>query len=183
MIVAGIDPGLASTGFGVVQLLAQQRRFVMQKTIRTDAEASLFDRCLALRLELLELLRAQAVVAVAFEAQLRAAHGHHARHQSDFNASKALVGLGVALGAVAELGVPAVELEPSSIRKAHGVPGDCSKETLLAVAPRFYSAWPAKLSKHAADAVVIAGAGAGRWAVLERFEAARTSARALQGKR
>ena len=44
MKILGIDPGLRTTGFGVIELLQQQQHYIASGTIKTDADAPLSTR-------------------------------------------------------------------------------------------------------------------------------------------
>lgn len=183
MIAAGIDPGFGSTGLGIVDLTAQRRTVIFHMGITTNPKDTTFNRIREIRSKLMFHLKRFDVAVVTFEAQLRAAHGHHARGESNHNSAKALIGVGAAMAVVDELGLPVLELEPATIRKANGCKGNCSKVELARMGPAAYLHWPEKSNQHGRDALLIAGAGAAQWPVRERLDAARTSRSILQTAR
>lgn len=173
MRALGIDPGIANIGLGGVEMLGRSRMVILHATVTTPAGPLLFPRVQKIRADVKALLANGRFDVAVIEKQHRAAYGKNSRGESSSNSTLARVGEGALLGLLDELGIPVLELEPADTRKAHGVPGNCSKDQLRATAPRIYSAWPSKLSEHAADAITLAGAGLVRWSVRESLDKSR----------
>ena len=65
MLLLGIDPSLSSTGYAVLSL--PRKRLVEGGVIRSSAKVTLAERCLELRVGLLEVLAEHAIDAAAIE--------------------------------------------------------------------------------------------------------------------
>ncbi len=120
MLVLGIDPGVATTGYGLVEGLADEARLVASGVITTDSTFSLPQRLLILHDGLSRLVaRHQPQVAAAEEL-------FFAR-----NARTALMvghGRGVALLALAQAGLEVHEYTPLQVKQATVGYGRASKQ-------------------------------------------------------
>lgn len=120
MFVLGIDPGLARTGYAIVEDLPRKVRVVAAGTMHTDASVSVADRLLELHHDLRAIIAefqpAEAALEMVFvnrNLQTATAVGRAS---------------GVAILALAESGIPVAEYTPSAVKAAVAGNGSAPKE-------------------------------------------------------
>ena len=147
MLVLGIDPGTAITGYGLVQD-RDPLEMVACGVITTPAGVPLPERLLAIHRQLSDLIRAYQPEAVAveelfFSKNVRTAMSvGHAR--------------GVILLAVAQAGLPIYEYKPSEVKLAVAGYGAAAKEQMQEMVRLLLDLDKAPTPDDAADAVAIA---------------------------
>ena len=125
MIIIGLDPGLACTGWGVIRAEGNRLTHVANGQVRTDAKASLPDRLVRLEAMLGEVIAAHAPASAACEevflndnpqSTLKLAH------------ARGVVLLGCARG-----GLTVAEYAPRLVKKAIVGTGGAAKEQVQAM--------------------------------------------------
>ncbi len=145
-MILGIDPGLASTGYAVVERAGGRLRPVEWGVIRTAADAPHPDRLLAIYTRVTELLDAYVIEAAAIESWF--VHP----------VSKAAMGMAESRGAVqvaiASAGITIVEYSPNTIKQAVTGSGRADKAQVRAMVERLSGVDAG--SDHAGDALAAA---------------------------
>ncbi|GAA2277131.1 crossover junction endodeoxyribonuclease RuvC [Glycomyces scopariae] len=149
MRVMGIDPGLTRCGVGVVEgRPGAPGTMIAVDVVRTDPEAPLADRLLALDDGLRALLEAHRPEAVAVE-----------RVFSQHNVASVIgtaQASGIALLAGARLGLPTATYTPSEVKNAVCGNGTADKRQVTAMVTRILRLKEAPKPADAADALAIA---------------------------
>ncbi|SDK57446.1 Holliday junction endonuclease RuvC [Glycomyces sambucus] len=149
MRVMGIDPGLTRCGVGVVEgRPGAPGTMIAVDVVRTDPEAPLADRLLALDDGLRALLEAHRPEAVAVE-----------RVFSQHNVASVIgtaQASGIALLAGARLGLPTATYTPSEVKNAVCGNGTADKHQVTAMVTRILRLKEAPKPADAADALAIA---------------------------
>ena len=148
MVVLGIDPGLANTGFGVVARRAHRLLALDGGVIETAAGAAPERRLDTLFARIEELLDEHAPEAVALEALY---FGQNAR--SAFAVGQAR---GVVMLSAGRRGVPCVDYTPQQVKAAVCGAGRAPKEQVGRMVQALLSLPDAPRSDHAADALAVA---------------------------
>ena len=162
MFVLGIDPGLTTTGYGLV---SDGPRAVTAGVIRTDPQGSVAERLLELHSDLTELLAEHRPTVVAIEQVFS-----NRNLQTVANVGRAA---GVAMVAAAQVGLPVFEYTPSSVKRAVAGYGSAPKEQIQKmIAQRLCLAEPPRPAD-AADALAVALCHLQGAALREQVEAAR----------
>jgi crossover junction endodeoxyribonuclease RuvC len=119
MLVLGLDPGLASTGYGLVRGDGQKLELVAYDVIRTPANITTTERLILLRQELSEVIAAYRPDAAAVEQVFFGANARTAM----------IVGqaVGVLLLTLAEAGLQIAEYTPPQVKQAITGYGRASK--------------------------------------------------------
>lgn len=119
MLVLGLDPGLASTGYGLVRGDGQKLELVAYDVIRTPASMTTTERLILLRQELSEVIAAYRPDAAAVEQVFFGANARTAM----------IVGqaVGVLLLTLAEAGLQIAEYTPPQVKQAITGYGRASK--------------------------------------------------------
>jgi crossover junction endodeoxyribonuclease RuvC len=145
-VILGIDPGLASTGFAVVDRTAGRLHPVVWGVIRTAAADPHPERLLAIYTRVTELLETHDIEAAAIESWF--VHP----------VSKAAMGMAESRGAVqvaiAQAGIALVEYSPNTIKQAVTGSGRADKTQVRAMVERLSGVDPG--SDHAGDALAAA---------------------------
>jgi crossover junction endodeoxyribonuclease RuvC len=128
MILLGLDPGLGTTGWGVIRAEGNRLAHVANGQIRTNSTAPLAQRLLALDSALAELIAAHAPAAAAVEEVFV-----NANPQSTLKLGQAR---GVALLAAARTGLAVGEYAPSLVKKAVTGTGGAEKAQVHAMVAR-----------------------------------------------
>jgi crossover junction endodeoxyribonuclease RuvC len=148
MVVLGIDPGIASTGYGVVSSEASRLRVLAEGVIETPPSAPLELRLAEIHArvgELLELYRpeALAIEQLYFGANVKTA----------FAVGQAR---GVVLLAAGQLGVGSRSYTPQQVKAAVCGNGRAGKQQVAAMAARLLGVDSSSMADHAADALAVA---------------------------
>jgi crossover junction endodeoxyribonuclease RuvC len=147
MIVLGIDPGLANTGFGVVQ--ARAGRFVALDggVLETPADLALERRLASLHLQLEEVLSRHAIDAIALEDLF---FGQNVR--SAFAVGQAR---GVVMLAAGQHGIDCASYTPQQVKQAVCGTGRAQKEQVARMVKAVLSLPEDTLPDHATDALAV----------------------------
>ena len=147
MIIIGLDPGLACTGWGVIRAEGNRLTHVANGQIRTDAKASLPDRLVRLEAMLGEVIAAHAPASAACEEVFL-----NDNPQSTLKLGQAR---GVILFALAKGGLEIGEYAPRLVKKAVVGTGGAEKAQVHAMVQRLLPS--AKIAgADAADALAVA---------------------------
>jgi crossover junction endodeoxyribonuclease RuvC len=125
MFVLGIDPGLTTTGYGIIETSATATTGVAAGVIRTDRALSVAARLLELRRDLVALIEEYQPAEAAIEEVFVNRNLHTA--MSVARAS------GVALLTLAEAGLDVTEYTPSAVKMALCGYGNAAKEQVQKV--------------------------------------------------
>ena len=148
MLILGIDPGYATTGFGVVQAAHGEYRLVNYGTITTPAALPFPERLKMLYEDMMELLRTVKPDAVAVEELF---WGHNIT--TGIGVSH---GRGVILLAIERAGVPLFEYTPMQVKQAVVGYGKAEKRQVMDMTRRFLKMDKLPRPDDAADAIAIA---------------------------
>jgi crossover junction endodeoxyribonuclease RuvC len=145
-VILGIDPGLASTGYAVVERTGGRLHAVAWGVIRTEPRAAHPDRLLVIYARVTEIIETHRIEAAAIESWF--VHP----------VSKAAMGMAESRGAVqvaiANAGVPIVEYSPNTIKQSVTGNGRADKQQVRAMVERLSGVDPG--SDHAGDALAAA---------------------------
>ena len=147
MLILGLDPGLACTGWGIIAAEGNRLSHIANGQVRTDARASLPDRLVKLEAALGLVIEAHALDAAACEEVFL-----NENPQSTLKLGQAR---GVVLLAVARRGLQVGEYSPRLVKKAVVGTGAAEKAQVHAMVQRLLPA--AKIAgADAADALAVA---------------------------
>lgn len=128
MIILGLDPGLGTTGWGVIRAQGNRLSHIANGRIRTDAAAPLANRLLALDRALAEVVARHAPDSAAVEEVFV-----NANPQSTLKLGQAR---GVVLCAVARAGLDVGEYAARLVKKAVVGVGNADKDQVAAMVAR-----------------------------------------------
>ena len=148
MIVLGIDPGTASTGYGVVESAGSRLRALADGVIETAAGVRLERRLADIHARVCGLLDAHAPDAVAIEELYFGANVRTA-----FAVGQAR---GVVLLAAGQRGVPSRSYTPQQVKAAVCGHGRADKDQVARMVVRLLGLRESPLADHAADALAVA---------------------------
>lgn len=121
MRVIGIDPGLSTTGYGVVELHGREPLLVEAGTIRARDDWGLAERLHAIHSDLVEVLREMRPDVMGLESLFSA-------YKHPRSALQMAHARGVVCLAAAQAGVPVVDIAPREVKNAVVGIGSASKE-------------------------------------------------------
>src|SRR5579859_6105036 len=148
MIVLGIDPGTADTGYGVVESAGSRLAALGAGVIRTDARTPLEQRLAEIHVAVSELLERHRPDAVAVEELYFGANVRTA-----FAVGQAR---GVILLAAGQRGVPSRSYTPQQVKAAVCGQGRAGKEQVGRMVARLLGLAAPPTPDHAADALAVA---------------------------
>ena len=148
MVILGIDPGYATTGFGVLEQVRGTIRLLNYGTITTPAGLDFSQRLVMLYDDMNELLRAVKPDAVAVEELF---FGHNVT--TGIGVSH---GRGVILLAIAQFGAPLFEYTPNQVKQAVVGYGSAEKRQVMDMTRRLLKMERVARPDDAADAIAIA---------------------------
>jgi crossover junction endodeoxyribonuclease RuvC len=148
MIVLGIDPGTASTGYGVVESSGSRLRALADGVIETRPGVPLERRLADIHLRVGELLDEHAPDALAIEELYFGANARTA-----FAVGQAR---GVVLLAAGQRGVPSRSYTPQQVKGAVCGHGRADKDQVARMVARLLALSAAPTPDHAADALAVA---------------------------
>jgi len=163
MIVLGIDPGLAATGYGVVARRGSRLVALDGGVVRTAADARAEERLGQLHDALTKLLREHEPAAVALESLY---FGANAR--SAFAVGQAR---GVAMLCAGQRGVACFSYTPQQVKGAVCGSGSAPKEQVARMVAALLGLASAPSSDHASDALAVAICHANRAPLAHAIEA------------
>jgi crossover junction endodeoxyribonuclease RuvC len=153
MIVIGIDPGIANTGFGVVRTIGERMVALDGGVIETDAEVPIEKRLGRLHEAFGELIRWHEPKALALEDVF-----FNRNVGSAISVGQAR---GVALLAAAQHGVPCFDYTPQAVKKAVSGSGAADKGQIQRMVATLLGLPEPPAPDHAADAFAVAICHAG----------------------
>ncbi len=148
MIVLGIDPGTASTGYGVVERVGSMLRAQAHGVIETRAGVPLERRLAQIHGSVNELCGAHAPDALAVEELY---FGANVRTALAVGQAR-----GVVLLAAGQLGLPSRSYTPQAIKSAVCGHGGAGKEQVSRMVARLLGLGASPARDHAADALAVA---------------------------
>ena len=148
MFVLGIDPGLAVTGYGVVDAGASHPRPVAAGAIRTDASAPVAERLGELFADVEVLIAEHQPAEIAVEQVFV--------NRNLQTATAVGRASGIVLLAAARAGIPVFEYTPSAVKLAVAGAGDAAKPQVQAMVARMLGLDVAPRPADAADALAVA---------------------------
>ena len=148
MIILGIDPGYATTGFGVLQAEGSQYRLLNYGTVQTSPAQPFPQRLVTLYDDMSELLQTVKPDAVAVEELF---WGHNVT--TGIGVSH---GRGVILLAVCKAGIPLFEYTPNQVKQAVVGYGGAEKRQVMDMTRRLLKMEQVARPDDAADAIAIA---------------------------
>jgi len=164
MIVMGIDPGTASTGYGVVESLGPRLRALAEGVISTPAGAAIEERLADIHAAVCELLDDHAADAIAVEELY---FGANARTAFAVGQSR-----GVVLLAAGQRGIPSRSYTPQQVKDAVCGHGRAGKEEVSKMVGRLLALPAQPRADHAADALAVALCDVNRRPLALALEAA-----------
>lgn len=148
MFVLGIDPGLTTTGYGIVEVMHGEERAVAAGAIRTDRAATTAQRLLELAADLRGLVGEYRPGAAAVEQVFV--------NRNRVTATGVVRASGVAMLVLAEAGVPVHEYTPSGVKMALTGAGDADKQQMQRVVAMRLNLSEPPTPADAADALALA---------------------------
>jgi crossover junction endodeoxyribonuclease RuvC len=168
ILVMGIDPGVANTGFGVVRVAGSQMIAVDGGVIEAPNDEPLENRLARIHAELEQLIAWHQPAAIALEDLY---FGKNV--QSAIAVGQAR---GVALLAAAQRGIPCFDYTPQAVKLAVCGTGSAAKRQVQQMVGKLLGLARPPESDHAADALAVAICHAGRARTALAVEAAERSA-------
>ncbi|MBE7525325.1 crossover junction endodeoxyribonuclease RuvC [candidate division WWE3 bacterium] len=147
----GVDPGFGRTGLGIVEIEGDEARHTWHSVIDTDAGLPFSERLLAVRNDLQEAIRrfrpdAAAVESLFFQTNAK-------------TAMKVGMARGVILLALADAGIPIVDLTPNQVKQGIAGWGGADKRQVQAMVTRLLVLPEPPKPDDAADALALAIVG------------------------
>lgn len=147
MIIIGLDPGLAATGWGIIEAQGNRLRHIAHGTVKTRPADPLADRLAALYAGLETMLAAHGCAAAAIEEVFV-----NSNPQSTLKLGQAR---GVVLLCAARAGLPVAEYATRLVKKALTGVGSASKDQVQAMVERLLPGVKV-VGADAADALAVA---------------------------
>jgi crossover junction endodeoxyribonuclease RuvC len=148
MVVLGIDPGTASTGYGVVESVGSRLHALEQGVIETRPGVALELRLADIYARVVGLLDVHAPAAIAIEELYFGANVRTA-----FAVGQAR---GVVMLAAGQRGVPSRSYTPQQVKGAVCGHGRAAKNQVAGMVARLLELAATPLAEHAADALAVA---------------------------
>ncbi len=167
VIVLGIDPGTASTGYGVIAFDGRDVRALAQGTVCTGPREAPELRLATIQRAIEELIVAHSPAAVAFESLYIGA--------SPRTIMSVCQARGAALAACGTHGIACTEYAPAQVKTAVCGFGGAGKDQVMRMVRQLLSLPEAPESDHAADALALALCHAWSARAEERFARARAA--------
>jgi len=159
MVILGIDPGLAETGYGVVEWRQNRSHARQYGCIRTPADQPLAERVAQIHAEVAALIAQHQPEALVLEKLFALRDG-----RTGLSVGNAM---GVILLAAAQAHLPVQEYAPSQVKQAVVGYGDASKEQVQYMVQQILGLADPPRPDHAADALALClchlHTGLGRW--------------------
>ena len=149
--ILGIDPGFDRTGFGVVDMRGSDAVWVHHECLQTSAEDEFAVRLQAVRDRLRQVIETYSPTAVAVEELFFQTNAK--------TAIKVGMARGVVFLALADAGLPIVELTPNQVKQGMTGYGKADKKQVQEMVQRFLKLSVAPTPDDAADALAIAIVG------------------------
>jgi crossover junction endodeoxyribonuclease RuvC len=162
MVVMGIDPGVASTGFGVVRATGGKMSAVDGGVIEASSEEPAEGRLVLIHEALAELLTRHEPVALALEDVY---FGKNVRSAISVGQAR-----GVILLSAGQRGVPCFDYTPQAVKMAVCGSGSAAKSQVQRMVGTLLGLPQPPKSDHAADALAVAICHAGHTRPTHAFE-------------
>tara|TARA_A100001015_G_C14833384_1_gene649479 strand:- start:378 stop:872 length:495 start_codon:yes stop_codon:yes gene_type:complete len=146
-LILGIDPGLAETGYAIIEKLGSKERCLEHGTIKTKANTPIAERLLIIHQALLELYKTYTLDACAIEQLF-----------FNKNACSALLvsqAVGVMTVLAAQQHVPVFFYTPLQVKQALCGHGRAEKEQIKYMLSMILNPKPLPKTSHAADAIAV----------------------------
>jgi crossover junction endodeoxyribonuclease RuvC len=149
--ILGVDPGFGRTGLGIVDVQGGDASYVWHSVIETSSEERFVDRLAAVRNDLMEAIRRftptyAAVEQLFFQTNVK-------------TAMKVGMARGVILLALADAGVPVIEMTPGQVKQGIAGWGGADKRQVQAMVMRLLRLSAPPEPDDAADALALAIVG------------------------
>jgi crossover junction endodeoxyribonuclease RuvC len=167
VIVLGIDPGTASTGYGVIAFDGRDSRALAQGTVRTGPREAPEQRLATIQRAIQELIAAHSPAAVVFESLYIGANPR--------TIMSVCQARGAALAVCGSNGIACTEYAPAQVKTAVCGFGGAGKDQVMRMVRQLLSLPDAPESDHAADALALALCHAWSARAEERFARARAA--------
>ncbi len=167
VIVLGIDPGTASTGYGVISFDGRDAVALAQGTVRTGPREPVEQRLAAIQGAIQELIATHAPVAVVLESLFIGANPR--------TIMSVCQARGAALAVCGAHGIACTEYAPSQVKTAVCGNGAAGKDQVMRMIKQLLSLPAPPESDHAADALALALCHAWSARAGERFARARAA--------
>lgn len=167
MIVLGIDPGTASTGYGVISFDGREAAALAQGTVRTGPREPVEQRLAAIQGAIHELIATHAPAAVVLESLFIGANPR--------TIMSVCQARGAALAVCGAHGIACTEYAPSQVKTAVCGNGAAGKDQVMRMIKQLLSLPAPPESDHAADALALALCHAWSARAGERFARARAA--------
>jgi crossover junction endodeoxyribonuclease RuvC len=164
ILVMGIDPGVANTGFGVIRLAGGQMTAVDGGVIEAPADAPLASRLVSIHAELEKLIAWHEPAALALEDIY---FNNNARSATAVGQAR-----GVAMLAAGQRAVPCFDYTPQAVKMAVCGSGAADKRQVQEMVGALLGLARPPESAHTADALAVAICHAGRAQLAGAIEAA-----------
>jgi crossover junction endodeoxyribonuclease RuvC len=164
IVVMGIDPGVASTGFGVVRVAGGKMSAIDGGVIESPSDAPAARRLARIHESLVELIGWHQPIALALEDLY---FGKNVRSASAVGQAR-----GVAMLAAAQGGVPCFDYTPQAVKMAVCGSGAAAKDQVQHMVGALLNLPRPPESDHAADALAVAICHAGHTRPSHAFTAA-----------
>jgi crossover junction endodeoxyribonuclease RuvC len=148
IVVMGIDPGVASTGFGVVRVAGSRMTAIDGGVVESSADEPAASRLARIHAALEELIRWHEPVAVALEELY---FGKNVRSAIAVGQAR-----GVAMLAAAQSGIPCFDYSPQAVKLSVCGSGSAAKRQVQRMVGALLGLPRPPASDHAADALAIA---------------------------
>ncbi len=148
MIVLGIDPGTATTGYGVVEYQAGKERLLKYGTITTPVAMDMADRLLAINQQLSDLIREVKPNVAAVEQLFF--------HKNSKTVISVAQGRGVILMTAAQEGIAVSEYTPLQIKQSVVGYGKAEKKQVQVMVQKILAMRELPRPDDAADALAVA---------------------------
>ena len=148
LVVMGIDPGVANTGFGIVRLAGAQMSAIDGGVIKSSDEDAPERRLAGIHASLSELIEWHQPIAVALEDLY---FGKNVRSAIGVGQAR-----GVAMLAAASEGIPCFDYTPQAVKKAVCGNGAAPKEQVQRMVGSLLGLAEPPSSDHTADALAVA---------------------------
>lgn len=148
MIIVGVDPGLASTGYGVIEVNGSRYRHICHGVIKTEPGLPLGERLLLLKTALDRVVVDHAPMEAAVESLY---FGRNVGSAIPVSHAR-----GVVLCTLAERAVPCFEYNPRAVKQAVVGTGSAEKTQIQEMIRIIFRLSEPPRADHAADALAVA---------------------------
>lgn len=149
--VLGVDPGFGRTGLGIVDVTGGESVHVWHSVIETDADTAFVERLAAVRNDLIETIR-------RFSPQVACVESLFFQSNAK-TAMKVGMARGVIMLALADAGLPIIEVTPGQVKQGVAGWGNADKQQVQEMVARLLKLKEIPKPDDAADALALAMVG------------------------